>query len=252
MAFKVSVALAAGLMRHAGIAAAGACAIAALPAAAQSPALNEKAAGALAGVWIPDRSPEKLLAADGKEAPLKPEARALYRKRIAMKQRGDTSFDRTTWCAAPGMPRIMAMPYPFEIKPDRSLIAFIYGWYRWHRVVDMSGRPVDPILPITMGFPTGSWAGDTLVIRTVGVTSDTILDAAGMPHSEDMTLTERLRVLPDGRLEDRLTIEDPETFTKPWTAVMTFRRAAPSSVVSDDVCPDRIRYGQPAVRKAAL
>ncbi len=64
-----------------------------------------------------------------------------------------------------------------------------------------------------MGFPVGHCEGDTLVIRTVGLSDVTVLDATGLPHSDRMVLTERLRVLPDGRLEDRITIEDPDTFT---------------------------------------
>jgi hypothetical protein len=224
-----------------------------VPVAAADPvkaSVNAPAAARFAGVWMPEQAPLRMLTEDGKEAPLKPEARKLYQQRIALRGAGDTSFDRTTWCAGPGMPRIMFMPYPFEIKPDRSLIAFIHGWYRWHRIVDLSGRPADPILPITMGYPTGRWEGDTLVVRTVGLTSDTILDAAGLPHSEDIVITERIRILPDGRLEDRFTIEDPATFERPWTAAMTYRRVTDVKV-GDDVCPDRIRYGEPAVKGAA-
>ena len=63
-----------------------------------------------------------------------------------------------------------------------------------------------------------------------------------------MVLTERLRVLPDGRLEDRITIDDPETFTQPWETVLYFRRDA-AARVTDDICPDRIADGEPAVRK---
>ena len=105
---------------------------------------------------------------------------------------------------------------------DGDFLAFIHGWYRWHRVVDLAGGAVDPPLPLTMGFPVGHWEGDTLVIRTVGLIDATVLDAAGMPHSEQMTLTERLRVLDDGRLEDRLRVEDPDTFTKPWESRAVF------------------------------
>jgi hypothetical protein len=61
-----------------------------------------------------------------------------------------------------------------------------------------------------------------------------------------MTLTEKLRVLDDGRLENRLRIEDPDTFTKAWEAVLFFHRDA-AAQLTDDVCPDRIADRQPAV-----
>ena len=170
------------------------------------------------------------------------------RERLERLQSGDTSFDQTTWCAGPGMPRVMTMPYPFEIRRDGDHLAFIHGWYRWHRVVDLAGGAVDdPPLPLTMGFPVGHWEGDTLVIRTVGLSDVTVLDATGLPHSDQLVLTERLRVLPDGRLEDRLTIEDPDTYTTPWETVLYFHRDAAARVV-DDICPDRIANGEPAVR----
>ncbi|MBX5463432.1 MAG: hypothetical protein IRZ28_20360 [Steroidobacteraceae bacterium] len=70
----------------------------------------------------------------------------------------------------------------------------------------------------------GRFEGDTLVIRTVGLIDTTVMDARGLPHSDQLVITERLRVLPDGRLENRMTFEDPETFTRPWETVLTFHR----------------------------
>ena len=106
-----------------------------------------------------------------------------------------------------------------------------------------------PVLPVTMGYPIGHWDGDALVIDTVGTDDETVLDAMGLPHSEAMELTERLQVLPNGHLEDRVTISDAANYTQPWEAVMTYHRA-PGVVVGDDVCPDRIARGEPATRSS--
>jgi hypothetical protein len=73
----------------------------------------------------------------------------------------------------------------------------------------------------------------------------TVMDASGLPHSERLKLTERLRVLPNGRLEDRITIDDPENFTQPWETVLTFHRDG-AARVADDVCPDRMAPGEAA------
>jgi hypothetical protein len=187
-----------------------------------------------------------LLTSTGEKPPLTKEGAKVYRKHISERNDPDRQYDRTRWCAGPGMPRIMFMPYPFEIRADGDFVGFIYDWYRWHRVVDMSGKAADPILPQTMGYPVGRWDGDTLVIETVGMTDETVLDTMGLPHSEDMKLTERLRVLPDGELEARYTIDDGEFYSRPWEARMTYHRV--SEVVDDDVCPDRIAKGEPATR----
>jgi len=201
---------------------------------------------ALLGVWVPDSAPQQLLTADGKSPPLNAGAAEIHAARLERVAAGDTSFDQTTWCAGPGMPRILTMPYPLEIRRDGDYLAFIHGWSRWHRVVNMAGSKVDPPFPLTMGFPVGHFEDDTLVIRTIGLSDVTALDASGLPHSEQMVLTERLRVLPDGRLENRINIDDAETFTQPWETVLYFHRDA-AARVTDDICPDRIASGEPAV-----
>ena len=216
-----------------------------------APANTESAAAgpdALLGVWVPNAAPERLLTVAGESPPLSAEAAEIHAARLERLAAGDSSFDQTTWCASPGMPRVLTMPYPFEIRRDGDYLAFIHGWYRWHRVVNLAGVEVDPPFPLTMGFPVGHWENDTLVIRTAGLSDVTMLDASGLPRSESMVLTERLRVLPDGRLEDRITIDDAETFAEPWETVLYFRRDA-SLRVTDDICPDRIANGEPAVRK---
>jgi len=200
---------------------------------------------ALLGIWVPDAAPRALLMSSGKAPPLTVEASKVYAERRQRLAAGDASFDPTSWCSGPGMPRILTMGYPLEIRDDGSRLAFIHGWYRWFRIVDLGAGDVDPPLPLTMGFPVGHWEGNTLVIRSVGLIDATVMDASGLPHSEQLTLTERLRVLPDGRLEDRITIDDPENFTQPWEAVLTFHRDA-AARVTDDVCPDRMARGEPA------
>ena len=204
---------------------------------------------ALLGVWVPDAAPRALLTSKGKTPPLTAAASKLYTERRQRLSKGDASFDPTTWCAGPGMPRILTMPYPLEIRADASRIAFIHGWYRWFRIVDLGAGTADPPLPLTMGFPVGHWEASGLVIRTTGLSDTTVMDASGLPHSEQLTVTERLRVLPDGRLEDRITIDDPENYTQSWDTVLTFHRDA-SARVTDDVCPDRMARGEPAEQVA--
>lgn len=216
-----------------------------LCAAAFSAGTSAAAPDSLLGIWVPDAAPRALRTSSGKAPPLTAEASKVYADRRQRLAKGDASFDPTSWCAGPGMPRILTMQYPFEIRADANRIAFIHGWYRWFRTVDLGPGTVDPPLPLTMGFPVGRWEGETLVIRTSGLIDATVMDASGLPHSEQLTLTERLRVLPSGRLENRITIDDPENYTQPWETVLTFHRDA-TARVTDDVCPDRLASGGPA------
>jgi len=218
--------------------------------AADTPGPSAAGRDALLGIWMPDAAPRALLTSGGKSPPLSAEAAKLYATRRKGLAQGDASFDPTTWCAGPGMPRMLTMPYPLEIRGDDNRLVFIHGWYRWFRTVDMGAGPVDPPLPLAMGFPVGHWEGGTLVIRTVGLSDATVMDASGLPHSEQLTLTERLRVLPGGGLEDRITIDDPGTFTRSWETVLRFHRDTRARV-ADDVCPDRLARGEPAELLAA-
>lgn len=206
-------------------------------------------ASALKGVWMPDSYSEQLKTADGATPPLTEEGAKLYRERVAQHGDRDRQYDRARWCAGPGMPRIMFMPYAFEIREDAGFVGFIYQWYRWHRMVDMTGQEPEIVVPTTMGYPVGHWDKDALVIKTVGTNDETVLDAMGLPHSEDMVLTERLTLLPNGHLEARFQIEDSEFYSKPWEAVMTYHRVGVDQM-QDDICPDRIARGEPAVRSA--
>jgi hypothetical protein len=220
-------------------------ALALLAAAAPSDAAGG-GAQAIAGTWIGEAFPDHVRTVDGREPPLTAEGAALYRANLADRKSAQPQYDRTRWCAGPGMPRIMFMPTPFEIIVNDRIVGFVYGWYRWHRAVDMSGQPADPVLPQPMAYPVGHWEGETLVIVSNGLTSDTIVDASGLPHTDDMVLEEHLKVAGDGKLHVRFKITDPELYSAPWETEMTYHRAK-GIRVEDDVCPDRIARGGPAI-----
>jgi hypothetical protein len=66
-----------------------------------------------------------------------------------------------------------------------------------------------------MGYSTGKWEGDTLVVDSVGFTDKSWLDRLGHTHSDAMRVTERYRRKDFGHLEIEVTIDDPKTFTRP-------------------------------------
>jgi hypothetical protein len=68
-----------------------------------------------------------------------------------------------------------------------------------------------------MGYSTGRWEGDELVVDTVGVTDQSWLDGMGHPHTDRMRITERFRRRDAGHLEIQTTIDDPGAYTSPFT-----------------------------------
>ena len=202
---------------------------------------------AIAGVWLIETPVPAIRTVDGELPPLKPQSRALYEERVRSRMAGDIYFDRTTWCASPGMPRFMLMPYTFSIVIGDSHVAFLYEWYDWYRVVRTAEPFTEVVYPISMGFPNGRWETTTLIIETRGIMEETILDSAGLPHSEDMVLTERLRLTEPDVLESVMTIEDPAHYLEPWQFRTSYRRQE-FAPVAEEMCVDSISRGEPAIR----
>ncbi len=212
-------------------------------------ASGAQAAPDISGVWEAAAKVRELKTVDGQAPPLNNEARKLYGERMAKWKVHDLSYDPTAKCVSPGMPRILYLPYPFEIIQRPKRITYIFQWNYWNRHVDMSGQKQEAPYPLSLGESSGHWDGDTLVIHTNGLRADnTMLDSAGLPHSEALSLTEHIRLTNGGRrLEDRIRIEDPQTFTRPWETVLTFNRLPDSHEIPLDICLDRIDAGKPAV-----
>jgi hypothetical protein len=84
------------------------------------------------------------------------------------------------------------------------------------RVIPLDGRAhVSKNIRTYMGDGRGHWEGNTLVVETTNFTDKT--DVNGTPHSEDLRLVERFTRVSADELAYDLTINDPKTWTKPWT-----------------------------------
>jgi hypothetical protein len=110
--------------------------------------------------------------------------------------------------------------------PER-LIQFS-GWHHNYREVWTDGRVlpgIDEVEPRWNGYSVGRWEGNTFVVDSVGFDPRTWLDHNGYPHTDQMRLQERYRLLDSETLELRMTITDPEYYAKPFESdVKLFRR----------------------------
>jgi hypothetical protein len=154
-------------------------------------------------------------------------------------------------CNSPGTPRLLLMPGRFKIWQRFGVLTFDFEWNRALRQIDASGLPPkdDPLgrglVPTMTGTSNGHWEGDTLVAETTNISDRTLLDDL-VPHTNDLKVTERFRLVDADTLEDRMTIEDPYTFKRPWDALLTFKRQ-PDALFPEDVCLDRHDAHQPAI-----
>ena len=159
--------------------------------------------------------------------PYKPEWEAKYKKELANTAAGRPR-DPTAACIPPGMPRVMTSPYAWEftITPDRVLLLKEYQHEIIRVFTDGRKHPVgDALDPSFNGHSIGHWEGDTLVIDTVGMRSDTWFDRTGAPHSDQIHVVQRMRKVAPELIEDKITIEDPVAFTKPWQVTRHYKKA---------------------------
>jgi hypothetical protein len=156
----------------------------------------------------------------GGEIPYLPEALA---KRAANRA-GWPREDPEAKCYMPGIPRATYMPYPFQIvQGEGDTILFSYTFANANRPVFMRDHQRAPV-DLWMGRSNGSWDGDTLVIEVNSNIENTWLDRAGNHHSAAMVVTERYSLIDDHVMQYEATIEDPETFSRPWTIRMPLYR----------------------------
>ena len=132
--------------------------------------------------------------------------------------------DPNAKCYLPGVPRIMYMPFPFQIVQTPSLIVFLFEYVHAVRNVFMnSPHPKGPI-EWWMGDSRGRWEGDTLVVDVVHFNAETWLDGAGNFHSEQMHLVERFTPMGPDHITYEVTVDDPKVFSKAWTMSMVLYR----------------------------
>lgn len=121
-------------------------------------------------------------------------------------------------CYLPGVPRIMAMPWPFQIFQTDEHIAIAFEWTQVYRLIYTDGQEqMYPGFEHWMGDSRGHWEGDTFVVEVRDLNDRTWLDAAGNFHSNAMVITERYTMVDENTIRYEATIEDPEVFTEPWT-----------------------------------
>ena len=169
---------------------------------------------------------------------------------LAKKQENKANWidrDPEVKCFLPGIPRATYMPQPFQIfqSADSVFMAYQYaGAVREVYMEDPGEAPVDS----WMGWSAGRWEGDTLVVEVTGQYDSTWFDRAGNHHSDQMKVTERYTPMSPYHLQYEATIEDPETFTEPWTISMPlYRRMEDNAQLMEFRCVEfveELMYGE--------
>lgn len=124
---------------------------------------------------------------------------------------------RQARCWELGVPDFNEVPQPlyFIQTPDEIVM------YMGHRVrhVYMNVPHAENLAPTWYGESVGHYEGDTLVVDTIGLNTETFVDGYRTPHTTAMHVIERYRVINGGKgLDTSFTVEDPGAFYHPWGA----------------------------------
>lgn len=189
----------------------------------------------LSGVWNGPGpgSYDRNIAKDLKPSDIQPWAEALYQQRVRDMGKG--------------APRANCLPDPFvyyhmvdiaRFVQTPQVIAVLYQGTTnsVHRTIFTDGRklPEDPN-PAWMGYSIGHWEGDTLVVDTAGFNDRSWLDIEGHPHTESLHITERFHRRDFGHMDLEITIDDPKTFTRPFSMKIE-KTLTPDTDLLESVC----------------
>ena len=106
----------------------------------------------------------------------------------------------------------------YQILQAPGYVAIRYEMIHETRIIPLDGRPhSSPALRSYMGDARGKWDGDTLVVETTNFRDE---DAFRGANGATLKLTERFRRTAPNTVKWAVTVEDPMTWTKPWTFSM--------------------------------
>src|SRR5258706_393584 len=200
---------------------------------------------------------------------LKPEAAEVLKKRGEISLSGHAFPDPDNQCLQNPVPYIF-WNFDIQLLQQRDKVTIIYQHDDDHREVRLNQRHPAKVIPSIHGDSVGHYEGDTLVIDTVGVKVGryAMVDRFGTPFTQALHVVERYRLLdyeaakeaqdrgakewmriggnidPNYRgkgLQLEFTVEDQGVFTMPWSATVTYLRAA-RTAWDERICAENVQH----------
>jgi hypothetical protein len=182
------------------------------------------------------RTPTKRIGNDTSPL-LKPWAAEQMRKLRLELVAGATPFDPAERCWPPGVPSIMSFPVePMVFLQTPQEVVILYQRGQIARHIYLNAQHSRNPKASWHGESVGRYEGDTLVIDTIGLNDKTFVDVFNVPHTAAMHVVERYRIV-GSQLQGVVTVEDPGTFTQPWSAMKNYA-ARTDSAFEESICQE--------------
>ncbi len=160
-----------------------------------------------------------------------------------------TYYDR---CITRGVNGVMPVLYGngLEIVQSPTHVAIVYEMVHDTRIIPLDGQAhVGSSIEQYMGDARGRWEGDTLVVETTNFTDK--VGTFGGPNSRKLKLTEWFTRIDPKMIDYRVRVEDPVTFTAPFTLRFTITEQ-PGYVMYEYACHEgngAVKYALSADRE---
>jgi len=216
------------------------------------PLVNLRRLGKDAGRSVVAGDPIPLVG-DYKNPILKPEAAAVVKRNGEYSESGHDVPDPSNQCGAYAPPYLFSIQQGMQMLQGKDQIVIVYTQNQQVRHIRLNSTHPKNVKPTAMGDSIGRYENGTLVIDTIGIKLQpyTVADRFGTPQSEAMHVVERYRLIDakeaqaaldkhakvdgttgpmtadpkyDNALRVELMVDDPNVFTTPWTANVSYRR----------------------------
>jgi hypothetical protein len=142
-------------------------------------------------------------------------------------------------CWPVGVPAFDLLPAtPVYFLQTPKVVTLIWAQDHQVRHVYLNASHSAKPKPTWFGESIGHYEGDTLVVDTIGLNTQTFVDNYLTPHTEQLHVVERFRMIDAGKtLEVNVHVEDPGAFTTPWNAIQRYRRTE-TGPMTETVCAE--------------
>ena len=156
---------------------------------------------------------------------------------------GKIAYTAGSSCMPAGVPSFMAYggPNPLYFLQTPKEVWMIVSSNQQIRRVYMDMPHSSNPKPSWYGESVGHYEGNTLVIDTIGQNDKTFVDVYRTPHTENLHVVERWRIVDGGRMmEATFTVEDADAFYQPWSGMRRYRRV--QQEMNEDICAENNQH----------
>ena len=136
---------------------------------------------------------------------------------------GKIAYTPYSSCHPSGVPAIDLQGGPFFFVQTPKEVLMLLQQDNQIRHIYLDVPHSNNVKPSWYGESVGHYDGDTLVVDTIGLAPKSFVDNYRTPHTTQLHVVERFRLVSGTAMEVRVRVEDPGAFTMPWNAVQRYR-----------------------------